>query len=504
MLDWCEPARVSLLQGPAEVDSYLREQLQEISADLLTPEKSERLLQAARIRFLKSEPVSKRSLDLAAFQGVPIFAADDVALYVASLPLGTDFRDVVASMAPPFNRFFIEFQSVPNQEHLYAWGALITVADDPKVIQYDQPEEDKPRWILELDTFFEREKSRPFGPVSTHYVGLAEDGTWFHHTDGSVFWAGSLTGFDPSPPEDIIKGWGDLIAQLLFPVLLTISFLHCKNVRLRTVAPPARLSHKHRKKRGRDLVRYHVLDIEPMRQLLERYRTGARHDLRRALHICRGHFKTFTLDAPLLGRHTGTYWWAPQVRGSKGAGVVLKDYRVRAPSDFGRAYHEADENPPEAFNEVPASKDPDGGGRGLVAHNQTQNKIAGIVRSLGFVARSPAANEPDFDVAWKAEATLFVCEVKSLLPTNEERQLRMGVGQVIRYRQKLAAAGHEPVTAVLATERPPQDPTWGELCAQENIVLIWPEVAAERIRGAADEVKSTQGREASGGGRKGS
>lgn len=32
-------------------------------------------------------------------------------------------------------------------------------------------------------------------------------------------------------------------------------------------------------------------------------------------HLARGHFKTFTEDAPLLGKHVGTYWWGWQVRG---------------------------------------------------------------------------------------------------------------------------------------------------------------------------------------------
>jgi hypothetical protein len=267
----------------------------------------------------------------------------------------------------------------------------------------------------------------------------------------------------------------------VFPALLTISFLHCKNVEIHAIIPPEKLSKRHHKKHGRDLVRYHVLDIKPLRRLLDRHRAGSKEDLRRALHICRGHFKTFTPDAPLWGRHIGTYWWAPHVRGSKSAGVVLKDYRVSAPSEFGRAYHDADESPPDATKEAPASKDPDIAGRGLAAHNRTQNQIAEIVRGFGWVPRSPASNEPDFDVAWKVKDTFFVCEVKSLSPTNEERQLRMAVGQVIRYRQKLNAAGYEPVMPVIAIEIPPQDQSWDRLCENENIALVWPQIPKEKF-----------------------
>jgi hypothetical protein len=167
--------------------------------------------------------------------------------------------------------------------------------------------------------------------------------------------------------------------------------------------------------------------------------------------------------------------------------VVLKDYRVRAPSEFGRTYKEVDEHPPDSRREAPPSKDPDSVGRGLAAHNRTQNTIAEVIRKLGWVPRSPGPGEPDFDVAWKAGETLYVCEVKSLTAINEERQLRIAIGQVIRYRQKLAALGHEPVAAVIATELPPEDQTWNELCLQENIMLVWPEVAEERFRTSMEE-----------------
>ena len=48
------------------------------------------------------------------------------------------------------------------------------------------------------------------------------------------------------------------------------------------------------------------------------------------IHLCRGHFKHFTKDAPLFGRHTGLYWWQPQLRGDKTKGMVAKDYEVTA------------------------------------------------------------------------------------------------------------------------------------------------------------------------------
>lgn len=46
-------------------------------------------------------------------------------------------------------------------------------------------------------------------------------------------------------------------------------------------------------------------------------------------HLARGHFKTFTEEAPLLGKHVGTYWWGWQVRGQEGKGTVEKVFTLK-------------------------------------------------------------------------------------------------------------------------------------------------------------------------------
>jgi hypothetical protein len=429
-----------------------------------------------------NDPVAKETFDLRQLYDAPVIAADDVAAYALSLPKGTRMDDVVASMAPPFEKFFVEFQKIPNEDMLHAWGALVESRDDPGTIEQIEGDIGKPRWILELTSFLEREKGKPFGPVATHVVGLAEDGTWFRHSDGGVWWGGGPVKMNVEPPEEVVQNWGDFMAQLMFPVLLSISFMHCKNVEIRPVVPPEKLSRKHHKVYGHELVRYHVLDVQPIRRILDRYRKGTRDDLRRALHICRGHFKTFSPDAPLLGRHVGTYWWEPQVRGSKERGTVLKDYRVNALREFGKAYREADENPPNPEKEAPPSKDPDSTGRGLSAHNRIQNQIAELLQQLGIEPLSPTRDEPEFDIAWKTGETFYVCEIKSITALNEERQLRMAIGQVIRYRQKLAACGHEPIATVVATERRPSESSWQDLCENEGILLLWPDVAQTRLK----------------------
>jgi len=115
------------------------------------------------------------------------------------------------------------------------------------------------------------------------------------------------------------------------PIMLALSFLHCKNVKVREQRPPPRLMRARKKKRKGGLLTYKVLDIEPMRIVLSTEGSMDEVGPQKALHICRGHFAHYTEDAPLFGRVTGSFWRTQHYRGSAHHGVVKKDYRVHPP-----------------------------------------------------------------------------------------------------------------------------------------------------------------------------
>jgi hypothetical protein len=114
--------------------------------------------------------------------------------------------------------------------------------------------------------------------------------------------------------------------------------------------------------------------------------------------------------------------------------------------------------------------------RGLRGHRRTQNLLAAIAERNGAVPRSPCPGEPNFDLAWSIDRRIWVAEVKSSTDRNEEKQLRLGLGQVLRYRQLLSDV-HEGsvVIGVLAVERKPADATWQELCDTVGVALVWPQ-----------------------------
>ncbi|MGW5678038.1 restriction endonuclease [Streptomyces sp. NPDC003860] len=139
----------------------------------------------------------------------------------------------------------------------------------------------------------------------------------------------------------------------------------------------------------------------------------------------------------------------------------------------GTDYRTADESvTPAAPRFTPP--DPDLAGRNLGAHRRLQNALAEAARARGLEVFSPRVTDPDFDLGWRASADgLTVCEVKSLTESNETRQLRTGIGQLLDYHDRLRGRAAD-VRAVLWVEREPADPRWVALCARAGITLAWP------------------------------
>jgi len=384
---------------------------------------------------------------------------------------------LLGRIAPPFGRFWIDFHA-PNHLGLYAWGVLVESLAD------DGPDEMWGRWTLSATIVVEQRKGHPFGAIIHFIVPVSDDGSMrvgqiAEDLIGAP--ASSAVLSDESADEDV-QLWVDEFKPYLMAALLTISFMHCKNVDLVEVDPPERVSQRHRRRHGFPLARYHTLNIDPMRRALARDGHADTEGLATALHICRGHFKTFTGEAPLFGKLTGTYWWTDHVRGDPSEGEVAKDYRIRIPSEgLGRTYEPADETPPAAPRQV--GSDPDLSGRGRCAHNATQNAMAAALTAAGYRPLSPRPEDPQFDVAWVTDSEVWVCEVKSLTPQNEMSQMHRAIGQIIDYAHRLD--DDRPIRKMIALETQPQSDHWVAERALQDIVLVWPEGFATAL---AEEV----------------
>lgn len=167
------------------------------------------------------------------------------------------------------------------------------------------------------------EVGNKFVPVLNDTLHLDRNGAILGDLNQWGFWSAYNPDSDMRPIVDM----GMLVLGAAF---FAVSLMHCKNITYHAVEPP-KLSPHLKRKRRRPLVRYHVLDIDPMRRVLKTEGRSDEVGLKRALHICRGHFRTYTEEAPMFGRVTGTFWVPQHIRGNAESGVVVKDYNVKAP-----------------------------------------------------------------------------------------------------------------------------------------------------------------------------
>lgn len=113
-----------------------------------------------------------------------------------------------------------------------------------------------------------------------------------------------------------------IISLFLYSLLL----LNCKNIITKKIVAPDKLNQKRKKKGRQELFSYHTLLIKPIGKKQE---SIPKRLWDNRIHLCRGHFKTYTKEKPLFGHIIGRFWWQPVVRGKNKKGIVLKDYEVR-------------------------------------------------------------------------------------------------------------------------------------------------------------------------------
>lgn len=202
------------------------------------------------------------------------------------------------------------------------------------------------RWHLKLMLFWKVKQGthqRNVGPLWFWRIPINPEGLPVQDARGSVLHLEGPLGpikeglqkiqqADNSNFTTTLERLKDVLMPMLHTALLSISFMHCKNVQTSEITPPPPpLPTKRQIRWGqqpRQLATYHVLNIEPMKQILKTEGQSEKIGLQRALHICRGHFAHYT-DKGLFGKYYGTFWKPQHIRGSQHAGIVDKDYRIQ-------------------------------------------------------------------------------------------------------------------------------------------------------------------------------
>lgn len=293
-------------------------------------------------------------------------------------------------VAPPFDNFVIEFNVRDAMDkamsesgidlkptdtlHLGQYAAVFAILEREvweDVVQadkqtawarnfitgptLDQMNELPYRWIYTVTTFRKPVGGQVQGPTSTWIIPVDHDGMLFMADTessptggkGSVLAAAALgprptnSGIEAGKVSDhyaITQGW-----QVVLPALLTLSFLHTpKSTKDRegyhdlipSPEPNARQARKYLERNFVPMVKWHTLDISPLRRAVrEAHGGGFPKDwksLTKALHVVRGHTATYMPNTYFGKKHDRpiTVFRPSYKRGDVRAGVVQKEYRV--------------------------------------------------------------------------------------------------------------------------------------------------------------------------------
>ncbi len=226
------------------------------------------------------------------------------------------------NLMPPFDSYFVEWLTVtPDMQKASKWhGVHITKVEDETSASLGNI-------LLRCEQFLTDARcndSAVLGPTIGYEISVAGDGTFLYGRIAEQF----IVGDDDDQTEDFQLSF----LNMMQPAFLTTSFMHCRNISVDNVAPPPKLAKASRKRHGVPLVSYRTINIEPMRKVLRTEGRSNESGIKHALHICRGHFRTYTPDKPLFGKVTGTIFVPMHARGSAREGIVVQNYKVSAPS----------------------------------------------------------------------------------------------------------------------------------------------------------------------------
>lgn len=250
--------------------------------------------------------------------GVSIIA-DEVAEFVLSYPDSKELEySDIPNATPPFPRFWIEANHKSFEGGLYVRGRDLWAVDKLKVavgaISAPDPFE---RWRVDVRTF----------------IRIGENHTFQIVQSPDIFYTVSPEGRIVRPPASTDKGSRELDALESFwtYVLLTaISFVHCRNVTLSDIRRDVKTDAERKGIGKLPLIQHKTLNIGQVKSVVHGVASG--EGIRKALHVCRGHFKHYGKENPLFGRIVGTVWCPQHARGAAERGTVTKDYKIKAPS----------------------------------------------------------------------------------------------------------------------------------------------------------------------------
>jgi hypothetical protein len=291
----------------------------------------------------------KKSLQdlLMALANAQLIVIDNVADYYWEQFLSRENRavgvDDFPCVMPPFPSIFFDFRVrqssllYPQFEEVGLWMRIVEKEDALNMLGDDQKQtlfhREDATAILLCWLYVRRRASKSVAEVGHFVFPITNQGLIVPAEDGQILIMSRTSDLADFGTQEQRDGVANVfVYDIIYPSLLALSFMHCKNVRTTIEEPPTKLSRIHKKATGRPLLRYHVLQIDHMKAALKKTGKGGTMGLAQALHICRGYFSSYGQDGNtglLFGKFKGRFWIPDHVRGNAKRGIVLKDYEVK-------------------------------------------------------------------------------------------------------------------------------------------------------------------------------
>lgn len=274
----------------------------------------------------------------------PNFRIGNVVDYALKFEKIWDYEEDIPNWSPPFGKFWMEWNHPSSVGKLVQFGLFFNSAI------LDDSERER---LSKKYKVTDEESKFPWGPVGgaqERFMAALSSAKWVLNC--SCWTAGVLDIGGAGSPSRlnyqalmlvgdkgrllVYSTSGDPEIKAFMEGLLVfgglgISFMHCKNVK--QVEAKEDPGERFRKQYKVPKFTYRTLCIDPMKEVLRREGQSDTTGLKRALHICRGHFSTYSDEKPLFGKYAGTFWVPDHVRGKKEHGEVVKDYEVKSPAE---------------------------------------------------------------------------------------------------------------------------------------------------------------------------
>ena len=191
-------------------------------------------------------------------------------------------------------------------------------AERTNYLRYMQLKDHDPNAYLLTGVFFDKEGALNRDGITNW---ISEDGKWITsmvHSGESLLYRFAM---NAGQPELVMHE----IRAAFNPIAMAIGLMNCRNIESEDRVTKPVTKRKHRKRITTPGTEYKVIRLPgaPSNRVDGKVEISGST----RYHTVRGHFKTYTEEKPLYGKLTGTWWWAPSVRGKKENGEIISTYK---------------------------------------------------------------------------------------------------------------------------------------------------------------------------------